>query len=48
MIFLAEVRGRGTVLFELHAAIAETGRRRAATTGEGPNILIDYLLVSLN
>lgn len=32
-------------MFELHAAVAEFGRREAARTGAGPPAMIKYLLV---
>ncbi|CAG9129463.1 unnamed protein product [Plutella xylostella] len=37
----AETRSRGSVLFELHAAVAETGRREAMT--DGPAVLLGYV-----
>ncbi|XP_068617910.1 SET domain-containing protein SmydA-8 [Battus philenor] len=40
----AETRLRGSLLFELHAAVAETGRRRAAT--EGPMVMLGYVTES--
>ncbi|KAJ2940348.1 hypothetical protein O0L34_g22 [Tuta absoluta] len=40
----AETRLRGSLLFELHAAVAETGRRRSMT--EGPGSLIGYVTES--
>lgn len=42
---LAEVRLRGTMLFELHATIAEMGRRNAAKGNCGPEVLEAMLLV---
>lgn len=38
----AEARLRGSLLFELHAAITETGRRKSLT--DGPNVMLDYCL----
>ncbi|XP_013199552.2 SET domain-containing protein SmydA-8 [Amyelois transitella] len=40
----AETRVRGSLLFELHAAIAETGRRRSLE--EGPAALLGYVMES--
>ncbi|XP_048479529.1 SET domain-containing protein SmydA-8 [Plutella xylostella] len=40
----AETRSRGSVLFELHAAVAETGRREAMTGG--PAVLLGYVTES--
>ncbi|KPI99744.1 Protein msta, isoform B [Papilio xuthus] len=40
----AETRLRGTLLFELHAAVAETGRRKSAT--EGPLVMLGYITES--
>ncbi|XP_063625594.1 SET domain-containing protein SmydA-8 [Cydia splendana] len=37
----AEVRLRGTLLFELHAAVAETGRRKSIT--DGPGVMLGYV-----
>ncbi|CAB3234455.1 unnamed protein product [Arctia plantaginis] len=37
----AETRLRGTVLFELHAAVAETGRRKSLV--DGPFVLLGYV-----
>ncbi|KAL4705998.1 hypothetical protein ACJJTC_005684 [Scirpophaga incertulas] len=40
----AETRLRGSLLFELHAAIAETGRRRSLT--EGPMAMLGHVTES--
>lgn len=40
----AETRLRGTLLFELHAAVAESGRRKALT--DGPMVMLGYVTVS--
>ncbi|XP_026322771.1 SET domain-containing protein SmydA-8 [Hyposmocoma kahamanoa] len=40
----AETRVRGSLLFELHAAIAETGRRKSLT--EGPMVLLGHVTES--
>lgn len=40
----AEVRLRGTLLFELHAAVAETGRRKSMT--DGPGVMLGYVTES--
>ncbi|XP_041981847.1 SET domain-containing protein SmydA-8 [Aricia agestis] len=37
----AETRLRGSLLFELHAAVAETGRRKSLT--EGPYVMLGYV-----
>lgn len=43
---LAEVRVRGTLLFELHAAVAEMAKRRAASGEADPTELRSMLLHS--
>ncbi|XP_023948158.1 SET domain-containing protein SmydA-8 [Bicyclus anynana] len=40
----AEARLRGSLLFELHAAVAETGRRRSLT--DGPGVMLGYITES--
>ncbi|XP_045774604.1 SET domain-containing protein SmydA-8 isoform X1 [Maniola jurtina] len=40
----AETRLRGSLLFELHAAVAETGRRKSLT--EGPMVMLGYITES--
>ncbi|XP_037877619.1 SET domain-containing protein SmydA-8 [Bombyx mori] len=40
----AETRLRGSLLFELHAAVAETGRRKSLT--EGPMVMLGYVTES--
>jgi hypothetical protein len=39
----AETRLRGSLMFELHAAVAETGRRKSVT--EGPMVMLGYITV---
>ncbi|CAG9564432.1 unnamed protein product [Danaus chrysippus] len=40
----AENRVRGSLLFELHAAVAETGRRKGLE--EGPNVMLGHIMES--
>ncbi|XP_072945034.1 SET domain-containing protein SmydA-8 isoform X2 [Epargyreus clarus] len=40
----AETRLRGSLLFELHAAVAETGRRKSLT--DGPMVMLGYVTES--
>ncbi|KAI8439744.1 hypothetical protein MSG28_013437 [Choristoneura fumiferana] len=40
----AETRLRGSLLFELHAAVAETGRRKSLT--DGPGVMLGYVTES--
>lgn len=47
-LFLAENRVRGVQLFELHASLAELGRRRTASGEMGPDALTSLLLQSKN
>lgn len=48
MFILAEPRVLGILLFELHAAISEIGRRKVEAGLSGPDDLQEALLVSFS